>query len=98
MIARFRELIEKKPHEYRRLHWEAGIIGQVLYLEALASGLGGTGIGCFLDDLVHEMLGLKENTFQDLYHFTIGRPVIDTRLTTLPPYQHLDADKAIQTS
>ncbi len=98
MIASFAKLIEDRPHEYRRLHWEAGIIGQVLYLEALASGLGGTGIGCFLDDLVHDMLGLRDNTFQDLYHFTIGGPVIDTRLTTLPPYQHLEGDPAIDQS
>lgn len=30
---------------YRRLHWEAGLVGQVLYLEAEAAGLRATGIG-----------------------------------------------------
>ena len=35
---------------YRRLFWECGLIGQVLYLEAEAAGVRGTGIGCFYDD------------------------------------------------
>src|SRR3989338_3532668 len=60
--------------------WETGMIGQVLYLEAEAHGVRGTGIGCFLDDPVHEILGLKDHTFQSLYHFTIGGPVEDARL------------------
>ena len=34
------------------------MIGQVLYLEAEAAGARGTGIGCFYDDAVHELLGL----------------------------------------
>ena len=66
------------------------MIGQVLYLEAEAHGVRGTGIGCFFDDAVHEILGLENNQYQSLYHFTIGLPVEDPRLTTYPPYQHLD--------
>ena len=61
-------------------------MGQVLYLEAEAEGARGTGIGCYFDDPVHEVLGLEGREFQSLYHFTIGIPVEDTRLTTLPPY------------
>ena len=34
---------------YRWAHWEAGLIGHVLYLEAQALGLGATGMGCFVD-------------------------------------------------
>ena len=45
-----------------------------------------TGIGCFFDDPVHEILGLDGHAFQSLYHFTVGRPVLDQRLTTLPAY------------
>jgi SagB-type dehydrogenase family enzyme len=75
---------------YRRLYWETGVVGQVLYLEAEAHGIRGTGIGCFFDDLTHEVLGLKDNRFQVLYHFTMGGPVDDTRLQTHPPYQHLE--------
>jgi SagB-type dehydrogenase family enzyme len=73
---------------YRRLHFEAGLIGQALYLWATAVGLAGTGIGCFFDDEVHDLLGLScdETKFQDVYHFTVGGPVEDTRILTLPPY------------
>ena len=71
---------------YPRLFWEAGIIGQVLYLEAEAAGISSTGIGCYIDDAMHEVLGLKDRKYQDLYHFTIGGPIEDTRLTTLPSY------------
>jgi SagB-type dehydrogenase family enzyme len=89
MIAYFQPLLAVHPHRYRHLHWECGMIGQLLYLEAEAQGVRGTGIGCFFDDGVHELLGLKDNQFQCLYHFTIGHPIEDTRVTTLPAYQHL---------
>jgi hypothetical protein len=58
-------------------------------LEAEAAGVRGTGIGCFFDDEMHGLLGIEDHAFQDLYHFTVGGPVEDPRLTTLPPYQHL---------
>jgi SagB-type dehydrogenase family enzyme len=89
MIARFRSHLEQAPWLYRRLHWEAGMIGQVLYLEAEAHGMSGTGIGCFFDDVIHRLLGLSGDAFQDIYHFTVGKAVDDRRLTTLPPYHHL---------
>ncbi|MCP4643734.1 MAG: SagB/ThcOx family dehydrogenase [bacterium] len=86
-LARFEPLIAKHgPWFYRRLFWEAGMAGQVLYLEAEAAGLGGTGIGCYFDNPVHDVLGIRDLAFQSLYHFTVGRPVVDARLTTLPPY------------
>jgi SagB-type dehydrogenase family enzyme len=75
---------------YPRLFWEAGLLGQVLYLEAEAAGVRGTGIGCFFDDPVHEMLGVQGLSLQSLYHFTIGGPVEDRRMMTLPPYHHLN--------
>ncbi|MCH7884227.1 MAG: SagB/ThcOx family dehydrogenase [Planctomycetes bacterium] len=71
---------------YRRLFWETGMIGQVLYLEAEAAGIRSTGIGCFFDDSVHNIFGFKDRRYQSFYHFTVGGPVEDTRLTTLPPY------------
>ena len=74
---------------YPRLFWEAGLLGQVLYLEAEAAGVRATGIGCFFDDPVHEILNVKGLTLQSLYHFTIGGPVEDGRLMTLQPYHHL---------
>jgi hypothetical protein len=62
-----------------------------LYLEAEAAGVRGTGIGCFFDDAVHELLGLSGLRYQSLYHFTVGAPLSDGRLQTLPPYGHLQA-------
>jgi SagB-type dehydrogenase family enzyme len=84
---------------YRRLFWEAGLIGQVLYLEAEAAGARSTGIGCFYDDAVHELLGLPVGpvessdgtaaaaNWQSLYHFSMGMPVDDARLTSEPGYE-----------
>jgi SagB-type dehydrogenase family enzyme len=87
MIAEFEPALRRQgPWFYRRLFWEAGAIGQVLYLEAEAAGVRATGIGCFFDDPVHDVFGFPDATFQSLYHFTIGGPVDDPRLTTLPPY------------
>jgi SagB-type dehydrogenase family enzyme len=87
MIAEFQEaLFARGPWFYRRLFWETGVIGQVLYLEAEAAGVRATGIGCFFDDPVHQVFGFKDLAFQSLYHFTVGGPVDDPRLTTLPPY------------
>jgi len=87
MLARFfRSLEETGPWFYPRLFWECGMIGQVLYLEAEALGLRGTGIGCFFDDPLHELLGLSGLLYQDLYHFTVGGAVEDRRLVTRPAY------------
>ncbi len=85
MIADLRDL-EQGAWWYRRLHWEAGVLGHVLYMEAEASGVRGTGIGCFFDDVVHETLGIGDRRFRDIYHFTVGGAVDDPRLTTLPGY------------
>jgi SagB-type dehydrogenase family enzyme len=90
MIAAFEAPLETYgAWFYPRLFWEAGMMGQVLYLEAEAAGLRATGIGCYFDDPVHRVLGLEGLTYQDLYHFTVGGPVEDTRLTTLPAYPDL---------
>ncbi len=90
MLADYRASLEAfGPWFYRRLYWETGVIGQILYLEAEASGIRSTGIGCFFDDLTHRVFGLTGDRFQVLYHFTMGGPVDDPRLQTHPPYQHL---------
>ena len=91
MIARFREELETAPYRYRHLFWETGMIGQVLYLEAEAQGVRATGIGCFFDDPVHELMGLSDDAFQSLYHFTVGGPREDARVATLAAYHHLEA-------
>ena len=87
MLAEFSAPLERYgPWFYPRLYWEAGMIGQLLYLEAEAAGIRSTGIGCYFDDPMHEVLGLQDRRYQDLYHFTVGGAVDDTRLTTLPAY------------
>jgi hypothetical protein len=87
MIAEFeRPLRRYGAWFYPRLFWECGIIGQVLYLEAEAIGIRGTGIGCFFDDPMHSQLGLNTLRYQSLYHFTIGGAIEDPRLRSLPPY------------
>jgi SagB-type dehydrogenase family enzyme len=87
MLAEFEgRLREGGAWWYPRLFWESGLLGQVLYLEAEAAGVRATGIGCFFDDPVHEIVAVKGLSFQSLYHFTIGGPVEDGRLMTLPSY------------
>lgn len=87
MLCNFSDQVNNHgAHRYKELYWECGAIGQQLYLEATSLGLSGTGIGCFLDDMVHDMLGLKDNRFQTLYHFTVGRGYVDSRILTRPAY------------
>ncbi len=87
MIADFESSVRGVgPWVYPRLFWECGVIGQVLYLQAEALGIRGTGIGCFFDDAMHRVLGFEGARFQSLYHFTLGGPVDDPRLRTLAPY------------
>jgi SagB-type dehydrogenase family enzyme len=86
MLSEFDSLVSANPWRYRQLHWEAGLLGHVLYLEAEAAGLRGTGIGCYFDDALHEILGIATTQFQALYHFTVGRPLTDDRSSTLPAY------------
>jgi SagB-type dehydrogenase family enzyme len=87
MIARLESALrERGPSFYRRLFWECGLIGQVLYLEAEAATSRATGIGCFYDNPVHELLGLSGHEWQSLYHFSMGIPIEDSRLTSEPGY------------
>jgi SagB-type dehydrogenase family enzyme len=87
MLAHFEpELRRRGAAFYRNLHWEAGVVAHVLYLEAEAAGLRGTGMGCFLDHASHGAFGIRDLSLQTLYHFTAGGPIEDRRLTTLPAY------------
>jgi SagB-type dehydrogenase family enzyme len=87
MLCHFSNALEKHGAiGYKNLYHQCGMIGQILYLEATSLALSATGIGCFLDDEFHALLGLGNQQFQSLYHFTIGRAIVDTRVTTLKPY------------
>jgi SagB-type dehydrogenase family enzyme len=89
MLAQFDEQLSTYgASRYKELYWECGAIGQQLYLEATSLSLSATGIGCYLDDIFHDTLGLTNMKFQSLYHFTIGRGIFDSRLSTLKPYEN----------
>ncbi|KAB2936322.1 MAG: SagB/ThcOx family dehydrogenase [Candidatus Contendobacter sp.] len=88
-LTEFAKPLQDKPWAYRELFWETGLLGQILYLEAEAAGIRATGIGCFFDDALHRLLGLDGLAWQALYHFTVGGPVEDRRVRSLPPYTHL---------
>jgi hypothetical protein len=93
MLAEFDKGMQTGSAAYRHMFWEAGMLGQILYLRAEAVGMRGTGIGCFFDDAVHELLGINGTGLQSLYHFTVGYPKEDQRLQTLPPYAHLNQER-----
>ena len=86
-VAEFASPVTANPAAYRHLHWEAGMLGHVITLEAEAAAWRGTGIGCFFDDADHEVLGLQDDQFQVLYHYAVGMAVDDARLLTLPAYE-----------
>ena len=94
MLGLFASSLEEGAWWYRRLFWETGVLGQVLYMEAEAQGHRGTGIGCYFDDVVHEVLGVGDHRLRDLYHFTVGGAVEDTRLVTRPAYPDPVRDRA----
>ncbi len=86
MVAEFAAPLAADPAVYRHLHWEAGMLGHIITLQAEAAGWRGTGIGCFFDDAVHEVLGLQDDQFQVIYHYAIGMALDDARISTLPAY------------
>lgn len=92
MLAQFAPRLKDAPSYYPVLFWETGLIGQVLYLQAEAFSLRGTGIGCFFDDEMHQLLGLRNDNWQVLYHFTVGNALEDKRISTQPAYFHLQHD------
>jgi SagB-type dehydrogenase family enzyme len=65
---------------YRYVHFEAGAIGQRMYLASEALGLRATGIGAFFDERVNQYLDLSPELGQVVYHFALGYPVPDPRL------------------
>ena len=91
MLAEWDNALVNGPAAYRHLHWEAGLLGQILYLQAENMGLRGTGIGCYFDDACHEFLGMRNEPdqqapLQAIYHFSLGLPLVDQRIQSHPPY------------
>ncbi|HOK09878.1 MAG TPA: SagB family peptide dehydrogenase [Candidatus Hydrogenedens sp.] len=85
-----KELEQTNGFSYTTLHWEAGFIGQLLYLEAELNQMSGTGIGCFFDDEIYKIKrpDAMQKNLNPLYYFTIGKAIPDPRIKTSPPYQN----------
>jgi SagB-type dehydrogenase family enzyme len=68
---------------YRYVHFQAGAVGQRLYLAAESLGFQSTGIGAFFDDAVHDYLDIpRESGRQVVYHFACGYAVEDNRIVS----------------
>ncbi|HYQ72840.1 MAG TPA: SagB/ThcOx family dehydrogenase, partial [Gammaproteobacteria bacterium] len=91
MLGEYEAALAEGPWGYRQLMTEAGLLGQALYLGAEACDLQGTGIGCFFDDGLHEVFGLRDHRFQVLYQFTVGKGLTDLRISNQRPYPELRA-------
>jgi len=45
----------------------------------------------FFDDEMHHLLGFKDEQWQSIYHFTVGKAMGDDRIETKAAYFHLTA-------
>ncbi|MBI2503495.1 MAG: SagB/ThcOx family dehydrogenase [Candidatus Latescibacteria bacterium] len=59
---------------YRYANLQAGVIGNTLYLESIARGLGVTGIGAFFEGEVDGLLDLDRRRESTLYLTAVGVP------------------------
>ena len=80
-IGRPFESEEARGRAYRESHWECGVIGQTLYLAAEGEqrNFHGTGLGCFFDDAIHQVLGINPGNvagYQCLYGFSVGAGLV----------------------
>ncbi len=72
--------------DYKQMLFECGRVGQQLYLDATSLKFSATGIGCFFDDAIHNLIQIKDG-FEVLYNFTIGKEIPDLRIATYEPYK-----------
>jgi len=73
------------PRGWRYAHFEAGFLGQGLYLAAAACGFSATGIGAFYDEEVHRFWRIDPARHgRVIYHFALGgRSVPEPHLVTI---------------
>jgi hypothetical protein len=71
---------------YRNPFWEAGLVGQVLYLEAEETGNRLTGIGHNFDDPVHDVLCISSRDWESS---TALLWVVPSRTAASQHYQHI---------
>lgn len=93
MLSEFNQLSENSSLLYPALFQEAGILGQQLYLMTTALGFNATGIGCFFDDGIHDLLGFADTDIQAVYGFAMGKAIVDHRITSLSGYHHLQGNQ-----
>jgi hypothetical protein len=84
MMAEFEQSIKNYgPHIYRYLFWEAGMLGQVMYLEAEAVGIRATGYSHSFNNLHYSFsfaLFLSDSHLISL--FLVFNVVLDVILMT----------------
>ncbi|HET7542580.1 MAG TPA: nitroreductase [Polyangiaceae bacterium] len=83
MLADFERSLDAGPAAYRELLREAGRLGHMLYLQSEAEGVRSTGIGCFFDDAVLELISLSRSPIRSLYHLSVGKAIEDPRVETV---------------
>ncbi len=76
----------------RYVHMEVGHVGQNIYLEATALGLGTVAVGAFYDDDVRIIIGAPEN-HHPLYVMPIGIPVKQHIISANEIYNYIEMNR-----
>ncbi len=76
----------------RYVHMEVGHVGQNVYLEATALGLGTVVVGAFYDDDVRRIIGAPEN-YHPLYVMPIGVPVKPYTVSPKEIYDYIEMNR-----
>eukprot|EP00339_Tiarina_fusa_P002700 CAMPEP_0116998668 /NCGR_PEP_ID=MMETSP0472-20121206/1658_1 /TAXON_ID=693140 ORGANISM="Tiarina fusus, Strain LIS" /NCGR_SAMPLE_ID=MMETSP0472 /ASSEMBLY_ACC=CAM_ASM_000603 /LENGTH=296 /DNA_ID=CAMNT_0004697887 /DNA_START=171 /DNA_END=1061 /DNA_ORIENTATION=- len=82
MLSPVGEAIGLEARNYAYMHWEAGFLGQLLYVQAYQQGLGATGMGCFLDEETAAAFAVGPD-YTPIYHFAFGVMVKDHRFSSV---------------
>jgi len=77
---------------YRYVHIEVGHVGQNIYLEATALGLGTVAVGAFYDDAVQRVIGAKVNE-HPLYIMPVGVPLEPYRVSEQEIWRFIEAHR-----
>ena len=80
---------------YRYVYMEAGHIGQNIYLEAVALGLGTVAVGAFYDDEVQRVIGAAPD-HHPIYIFPVGVPEHPYRVTQQAIQSFIEKHRAEQ--
>ncbi len=80
---------------YRYVYMEAGHVGQNIYLEATALGLGTVAVGAFRDDEVRSVVGAKPSQ-SPIYIFPVGVPKTPYRVSQHAIQSFIEEQRASQ--